>query len=158
MRVIFAAVLAAALAPPSFAQTQQSEFERYAIIVGTPCLQSTTTPDTAADAIAKCDKAAADLVTLKAAVPDLAGYDLNVFHIVRGTMFTRLANANMQLHGAKSQQVCGSLESAWTHFSAFTPDSSPSYAGTARTMIDAAVREVKVCRDTFGTPQGAAPL
>lgn len=158
MRLIVATMLAAAIAAPAVAQTQQSEFERYAIAVANPCLQSQPTPEGAADVLSKCEKASADLMTLKAPVPDVAGHDLNAFHIVRGSVFARLARSNMVLHGVNSRPVCDAMENAWTHFAAFKPADSPAYESMAKTLTDSSVAEIAACRAALGPSQAATPL
>jgi hypothetical protein len=158
MRLVLLAAFAVALAPAASGQATQSEFERYAIAISNPCLQLQVTAESAADVAAKCEKTGADLMLLKSAVPDVAGHDLNVFHIVRGSVFARLARVNAILYGVKSQPVCGALESAWTHFAAFKVADSPSHEAAARQLSTSTVGEVKAGRAEFGAPDNATPL
>jgi hypothetical protein len=150
------ALLATMGAP--FAHAQTSEFESAALVVANPCLTSGSTPEAAPAAVAACEKLIVDLATLKAAAPDIAGHDLNVYHIVASMAHSRVASSYGRIDGVRSARVCQRSEDSWRHVSQIAPASSPAYAATIDDLVKSSTETIAKCRSEFGMPAGAPLL
>jgi hypothetical protein len=157
MKRILVMLLVFGVAPAAQAQ-EQTEFERYALAIAGACLNSESTPEAAPAAVTVCEKMVTDIDTLKSAVPDVAGHDLNVYHIVRGMGLSRVAASYGRIDGVRSARVCQRTEDAWRHTSQVVAASSPTYTDTIRTLVTSTTDAITKCRSEFGTPAGAPPL
>lgn len=158
IRLSLAALAFATLGPPASAQTA-TPFENAAMAATASCFAITATVETAAQAIAACEKTITDMSALKAQSPAIAGHDLNVYLIVNSMAETRIGKSYAsQDNNVRTARVCERMERSWALVSQLAPAASPGYVAMIGNLRDSSIAVIRKCREENGTPQGAPPL
>jgi hypothetical protein len=150
------ALMLAVVAPAS-AQTT-TPFEDAAMALVKPCFDIKPATETAAAAIAACEKVIADVAALKAQTP-VAGHDLNLYLVVNSMALSRIGHSFAYQDGnRRTARVCTKMEESWANVSQIEPSASPTYAAVIKDLRKSSISVLGKCRSENGAPPGATPL